>query len=63
MVFVQGKDETDVHIAKMHRYTMANQYENVNLGDFDVVRSTQCVDDLTRGVHVSGILVLKFIKH
>lgn len=57
MVFMQEKDQTDVHIASMQNYNMASQYDNVNLGDYDVVRSTQFVDDLTRGVHVFGIFV------
>ena len=33
------------------RYTMADQYEHVNLGEFNVVRSTQFVEDFARGVH------------
>ena len=36
----------------MHRYTMDSQYESVNVADFDVVRSTQFVDDYPRGVRV-----------
>ena len=42
---------------------MADQYEHVNLGDFDVVRSTQFVDDMTRGVHVSSHMFLVFLQH
>ena len=42
--------ETNVVIDNMHRYTMDSQYENVNVADFDVVRSTQFVDDYPRGV-------------
>lgn len=38
---------------------MDSQYESVNVADFDVVRSTQFVDDFTRGVRVMCSLVLK----
>lgn len=41
---------TDVLDCKMQGYIMADQYENAPLTDFDVVRSTQFVDDLTHGV-------------
>ena len=61
--YVRMNDETNIWIVKMQRYTMADQYENVALADFDVVRSTQFVDDLTQRVHVSYALVFKFIKH
>ena len=55
--------ETEQFLAKMQRYTMADQYENVNPGDFDVVRSTQFVDDMARGVHIPFILDFKFKQH
>lgn len=32
---------------------MEDQYDSVNLADYDVVRSTQFVEDMSRGVHVS----------
>lgn len=50
---VEVQHETDVDIGKMQTYSMEDQYESVNIGDFDVVRSTQFVDDLSRGVHGS----------
>ena len=53
MICVEIMYETDVEIGKMQTYNMEDQYESVNIGDFDVVRSTQFVDDLSRGVHVS----------
>ena len=37
----KSKTKTDVVIGKMQRSSMDNQYENVNLVDFDVVKSTQ----------------------
>ena len=40
----------------MQTYSMEDQYEAVNLGDYDVVRSTQFAEDLSRGVHVSMIM-------
>jgi hypothetical protein len=43
----------------MQRHTMDSQYENVNVADFDVVRSTQFVDDYSRGVRVLCEMVLK----
>jgi hypothetical protein len=42
---------------------MADQYEHVNHVDYDVVRSTQFPDDVTRGVHDSTQLVFTFIGH
>ena len=36
---------------------MDDQYENVNVADFDVVQSTQFVDDLSRGVRIPSLLV------
>ena len=38
---------------------MDSQYDSVNVGDFDVVRSTQFVDDFPRGVSVLPILGLE----
>ena len=57
MFLCKLQDKTHAHIACTQSYTMADQYEHVNLGDFDVVRSTQFVEDLGRGVHD---LTLKF---
>jgi hypothetical protein len=37
------------------RHSMESQYESANLADYDVVRSTQFVEDLSRGVRVSLI--------
>lgn len=52
---VPFKRAADVGNGHMQTYSMEDQYESVNLADYDVVRSTQFVDDLSRGVHVSHI--------
>lgn len=56
MFSVPIKHETDVGIGNMQTTSMEDQYESVNLADFDVVRSTQFVDDMSRGVFISYIL-------
>lgn len=53
MLCGEVKFETYVGICMLQTYSMEDQYESVNLADYDVVRSTQFVDDLSRGVHVS----------
>lgn len=35
---------------------MGSQYENVHVADYDVVRSTQFIDDMTHGVCVLHML-------
>ena len=42
--------------------TMADQFEHHNLGDYDVVRSTQFADEMTRGVNDASILVFTCIS-
>lgn len=55
---VQAHDATNSMTEKMQRYSMADHPENVSIADFDVVRSTQFVDDASRGVRLSSILHL-----
>lgn len=56
-------DETNAVALKKQGYIMADQYENANLSDFDVVRSTQFVDDMScgvRGYRVSHFQVVQY---
>jgi hypothetical protein len=62
-MFMRMQVQTLVHIALPQGYTMADQYEPVNLGDYDVVRSTQFADEHSRGVHDSSQLFFTFIEH
>lgn len=45
----------NVVVRKIKEYIMVDQYENASIADFDVVRSTQFVDDMTCGVRVSRL--------
>ena len=50
---------TNVVMDTMQSYTMDSQYEGVNVADFDVVRSTQFVDDYPRGVRLPSTWVFE----
>lgn len=54
--------KTDVGIGKLQTYSMDSQYESQNLAEFDVVRSTQFVDDLSRGVYKPLHFRLEFFE-
>ena len=59
MFCVQVKHIPDVGIGSAQKYSMEDQYESVNLADYDVVRSTQFADEMSRGVHVSYKFMLE----
>ena len=44
--------DTNSMLDKTHRFAMDTQYDSANQADFDVVRSTQFMEDFTRAVRV-----------
>ena len=46
------KHETNYVLDCMQRFTMDSEYEGHNLADFEVVRSTQFMDEYTRRVSI-----------